>query len=145
MSPCSPPAKSKPIYFLLISSIYAKTSRVKTGGFCVDNKKARSKSSKTCLFRKLQNIIRRALQHFTKFFQCINRNAFVVLQIKNRSGIDAVFCNQRICCDLFLFHRPPQRAIINQTGTSSHDICLIIVGKEILEYTEKCKYNIGIK
>lgn len=108
-------------------------------------KKARSESSKTCLFRKLQNIIRRALQHFTKFFQCINRNAFVVLQIKNRSGIDAVFCNQRICCDLFLFHRPPQRAIINQTGTSSHDICFIIVGKEILEYTEKCKYNVGIK
>ena len=68
-----------------------------------------------------------------------------MLQIKNRSSIDAVFCNQRICCDLFLFHRPPQRAVINQTGTSSHDICLIIVGKEILEYTEKCKYNIGIK
>ena len=67
-----------------------------------------------------------------------------MLQIKNRSSIDAVFCNQRICCDLFLFHRPPQRAIINQTGTSSHDICLIIVGKEMLEYTEKCKYSTAL-
>ena len=50
-------------------------------------------------------------ENIAQLFQRIQRDGFVVLQIVDRSGVDAVFVDEGVSGNMLAFHGLPQRLI----------------------------------
>lgn len=60
---------------------------------------------------EFNNIVRCAVEDFTKAFQRIHGNTPVMLEIVNGSRIDTMLCNKIVSRHAFFFHGSPERRI----------------------------------
>ena len=87
-------------------------------------------------------IVRLTVEDAAQPLHGVKRDALIVLQISDGAGVDVVFCDQRVGADIALFHRFPERGIRNHSNQAlSRLLSHIIIGKNGLDYTEKCNYN----
>ena len=82
-----------------------------------------SKMSRPCkqqgrsIFRKFDDVIRRAAQHLTELFQGVHRNAFVSFQVGDGISAESQLVDQSIGRDPTVFHGCPQRFIADHVPT----------------------------
>ena len=87
------------------------------------------------------NVFNITVQNQAQLFQCKHGNAFVVPEVIDCSGIYSVFVDECIGRNPFIFHGLPHGLVTDHFRVSSFVYNLIIGGKFVIEYTEKCIYN----
>ena len=71
-----------------------------------------------------------AVQNLAQALQRIHRDGFVVFQVMDCSGIDAVFIDQGVSSNLLAFHRLPERLIADHGyPLTFQKICLLTFEK----------------
>lgn len=81
----------------------------------------------SCRFYEPYNIIRRASNDIAQFFECEQRDVFVLLQRIKRLIINTRL-KQLILCHFTLFHRFPQGAIVNNHNHPTKLCCKNYMG-----------------
>ena len=79
-------------------------------------------------FCEFYDIIRCAIQYFAQFFQCEQCDIIIFLQSVQRLVIDAGF-QQTVLRHVLLFHRLPQRAVIDDNATAFPHFWIILLTK----------------
>lgn len=90
------------------------------------------------------NVFNITVQNQAQLFQSKHGNALVVPEIIDCSGIYSVFVDESIGRNPFIFHGLPHGLVTDHFRVSSFVYNVIIGGKFVIEYTEKCIYN-GIR